>query len=248
MFNALKNASYAEGLTYIQSTFIAFGNHLKDPGMFQLDSKGGFSNQIFSTDIYACQKRKVELDQAYYTHRKHSSIVRPSQVGLGGGGAGAGEGLWPVLASSLKIMPQTPPAPLKYFLMLPKIILQLLPKSLKVIQLIPSSLKYLNKLPKIFENDFRSLARIEPEMLAVASLNENQSQFFTEELSGTIILTCIKKSRKENPQKLTQLSSRSHPRLLVGKRTAQKDTITDITSDSKRGKPPAPPPPPRSQI
>ena len=33
----------------------------------------------------------------------------------------------------------------------------------------------------------------------------------------------ITKSRKENPQKLTQLSSRSHPRHLVGKRTAQKD-------------------------
>ena len=31
------------------------------------------------------------------------------------------------------------------------------------------------------------------------------------------------KSRKENPQKLTQLSSRSPPRHLVGKRTAQKD-------------------------
>ena len=28
------------------------------------------------------------------------------------------------------------------------------------------------------------------------------------------------KSRKENPQKLTQLSSRSHPRHLMGKRTA----------------------------
>ena len=41
------------------------------------------------------------------------------------------------------------------------------------------------------------------------------------------------KSRKKNPQKLTQLSSRSHPRHLVGKRTAQKDTITDITSDSQ---------------
>ena len=37
------------------------------------------------------------------------------------------------------------------------------------------------------------------------------------------------KSRKETPQKLTQLSSRSHPRHLVGKRTAQKD----ITSDSQ---------------
>ena len=45
--------------------------------------------------------------------------------------------------------------------------------------------------------------------------------------------TFLKKSRKENPQKLTQLSSRSHPRHLVGKRTAQKDTIIDITSDSQ---------------
>ena len=41
------------------------------------------------------------------------------------------------------------------------------------------------------------------------------------------------KSKKENPQKLTQVSSRSHPRHLVGKRTAQKDTIIDITSDSQ---------------
>ena len=41
------------------------------------------------------------------------------------------------------------------------------------------------------------------------------------------------KSRKENPQKLAQLSSRSHPRHLVGKRTAQKHTIIDITSDSQ---------------
>ena len=32
------------------------------------------------------------------------------------------------------------------------------------------------------------------------------------------LLLCM--SRKENPQKLTQLSSRSHPRHLVGKRTA----------------------------
>ena len=41
------------------------------------------------------------------------------------------------------------------------------------------------------------------------------------------------KSRKQNPQKLTQLSSRSHPRHLVGKKTSQKDTIIDITSDSQ---------------
>ena len=41
------------------------------------------------------------------------------------------------------------------------------------------------------------------------------------------------KSRKENPQKLTQLSSRSHPRHLVGKRTAEKDITIDSTSDSQ---------------
>ena len=41
------------------------------------------------------------------------------------------------------------------------------------------------------------------------------------------------KSRKENPQKLTQLSSRSPPRHLVGKRTAQKDITIDTTSDSQ---------------
>ena len=37
------------------------------------------------------------------------------------------------------------------------------------------------------------------------------------------------KSRKENPQKLTQLISRSHPRHLVAKRTAQKDITIDTT-------------------
>ena len=41
------------------------------------------------------------------------------------------------------------------------------------------------------------------------------------------------KSRKENPQKLTKLSPRSHPRHLMGKRTKQKDAIKDITSDSQ---------------
>ena len=39
------------------------------------------------------------------------------------------------------------------------------------------------------------------------------------------------KNRKGNPKKLNQLSPRSHPRHLVGKRRAQKDAITDITSD-----------------
>ena len=42
----------------------------------------------------------------------------------------------------------------------------------------------------------------------------------------------VRKSKKETPQKLTQLSSRSHPRHLVGKRTAQKDITIDTTSDS----------------
>ena len=49
--------------------------------------------------------------------------------------------------------------------------------------------------------------------------------------TNTTALIC--KSRKENPQKLTQLSSRSHPRHLVGKRTAQKDITIDSTSDSQ---------------
>ena len=49
------------------------------------------------------------------------------------------------------------------------------------------------------------------------------------------LCTCmfLLKCRKENPKKLTKLSSSSHPRHLVGKRTAQKDTIIDITSDSQ---------------
>ena len=58
------------------------------------------------------------------------------------------------------------------------------------------------------------------------------SNFFNITNSFTWIAPCIK-SRKENPQKLTQLSSRAHPRHLVGKRTAQKDTIIGITSDSQ---------------
>ena len=41
------------------------------------------------------------------------------------------------------------------------------------------------------------------------------------------------KSRYEIPKKLTPLSLRSHPRHLVGKRTAQKDAIKDTTSDSQ---------------
>ena len=40
-------------------------------------------------------------------------------------------------------------------------------------------------------------------------------------------------SRLQNPQKLIQLSPRSHPRHLVGKMAAQKDTIIDITRAAK---------------
>ena len=50
---------------------------------------------------------------------------------------------------------------------------------------------------------------------------------------SNIVYMYVRMSRKENPQKLTQLSSRSHPRHLVGKRTAQKDIIIDTTSDSQ---------------
>ena len=44
--------------------------------------------------------------------------------------------------------------------------------------------------------------------------------------TNTTALIC--KSRKENPQKLTQLSSRSHPRHLVGKNFK----ISNIRNDS----------------
>ena len=47
--------------------------------------------------------------------------------------------------------------------------------------------------------------------------------------SSIYLNNLILKSRKENPQKHTELS----PRHLVGKRTAQKDAIKDITSDSQ---------------
>ena len=52
-------------------------------------------------------------------------------------------------------------------------------------------------------------------------------------VSPRVCFILVLKSRKENPQKLTQLSSRSHPRHLVGKRTAQKDITIDNTSDSQ---------------
>ena len=45
----------------------------------------------------------------------------------------------------------------------------------------------------------------------------------SEQTVGSAVLQIkLTQSRKENPQKPTQLTSRSHPRHLVGKRTAQK--------------------------
>ena len=48
---------------------------------------------------------------------------------------------------------------------------------------------------------------------------------YTRSLSHLLSVIDINRSRKENPQKLTQLSPRSHPRHLV----AQKDAVKDIT-------------------
>ena len=44
---------------------------------------------------------------------------------------------------------------------------------------------------------------------------------------------CKSRVCRKNPQKLTQFSPGSHPRHLVGKRTAEKDTIRDIISGSQ---------------
>ena len=64
-------------------------------------------------------------------------------------------------------------------------------------------------------------------------LDKSRDMSVQKHLSICIRYVLNRQSRKENPQKLTQLSSISHPRHLVGKRTAQKDTIIDITSDSQ---------------
>ena len=47
------------------------------------------------------------------------------------------------------------------------------------------------------------------------------------------ILNLIESVSEGFPSYFFQLSSRSHPRHLMGKSTAQKDTIIDITSDSQ---------------
>ena len=57
---------------------------------------------------------------------------------------------------------------------------------------------------------------------AVVSDDGSKPEVLSRIAQATAALTKLNKSRKENPQKLSQLSSRSHPRRLVGKRTAQK--------------------------
>ena len=68
---------------------------------------------------------------------------------------------------------------------------------------------------------YESICRIQPRLAAnshkILSLDIS-SLIFSEKKNNEKIF----KSRKENPQKPTQLSSKSHPRHLVGKRTAQK--------------------------
>ena len=81
-----------------------------------------------------------------------------------------------------------------------------------------------------------STSKVHAEILRLANIEDwNISKNTGQRLrdAAYVIPLEFSESRKENPQKLTQLSSRSHPRHLVGKRTAQKSTIIDITSDSQ---------------
>ena len=74
-------------------------------------------------------------------------------------------------------------------------------------------------------------------ILIYCFLAENKDKIICKEIISNIralkMFLFVFKCRKETPQKLTQLSSRSHPRHLVGKRTAQKDITMDTTSDSQ---------------
>ena len=72
----------------------------------------------------------------------------------------------------------------------------------------------------------KTISKLTDKLWYSLSKGRNKSSVF-QRLSNS----CM--SRKENPQKLTQLSPRSNLRHLVGKRTAQKDVIKDITSDSQ---------------
>ena len=107
-----------------------------------------------------------------------------------------------------------------------------------------TSFKYLGAVVSDYGSKLEVLSRIAQATAALTKLkpiwrDNNISLGSKVELMRSFVISIFLyaceswKSRKENPQKLTQLSSRSHPRHLVGKRTAQKDTIIDITSDSQ---------------
>ena len=118
-----------------------------------------------------------------------------------------------------------------------------------VIEAFNSTSRYLDDLLNIDNNFFDSMVnRIYPSELQLnkANVSDAEASFLDLHLSisdGFVKTKIydkrddfdfdIVKGRKANPQKLTQLSSRSHPRHVVGKRTAQKDITTDTTSDSQ---------------
>ena len=88
-------------------------------------------------------------------------------------------------------------------------------------------------VPKIYRSEILSLAHETPLSGHVGVNNTYHkilNNFYWPGLKADVSNYCrscqtcqlVGKSRKENPQKPTQLSSRSHPRHLVGKRTAQK--------------------------
>ena len=70
-----------------------------------------------------------------------------------------------------------------------------------------------------------------------ASYAEKPSPLVLQMLNAYGDSTEMIKSRYEIPKELTQLRPRSHPRHLVGKRTAQKDAIKNTTSDNPRVNP-----------
>ena len=93
----------------------------------------------------------------------------------------------------------------------------------------------LNLIESVSE-DFPSYSTLSLKNHVIPRLEDRNLKFYRirgEERKHAYHYMQYKESSEENPQKLTQLSSRSHPRHLVGNRTAQKDTIIDTTSDSQ---------------
>ena len=96
--------------------------------------------------------------------------------------------------------------------------------------LISLNIKVLLKLHTNFQSNIPSWSGDNGDFINFAIFSNGCHLEFLTRLNFIILKSW---SRKENPQKLTQFSSRSYPKHLVGKRTAQKDTIIDITSDSQ---------------